>query len=55
MMSIAEWVAAVQVGGTRPEPSTPAEEYFVIALIAVVVGLVVLVFIRSSAQRPSKR
>jgi len=54
MMLIAEWVASAQVGGTAPEPSSPAAEYFVLGLIAVVIGLVVLVFIRSSARRSSK-
>jgi len=54
-MTMVEWVAATQTSGPGPQPSNPvSSEYFVIALVAVVLGLVVWIFIRSSAKK-SKR
>jgi hypothetical protein len=55
-MSLAEWVAAAQAtGGQSQTANTPGSMYFIIALVAVVLGLVVLIFVRSSARRSSKR
>ncbi len=56
-MPRAECVIAVQTSKEQlPQTSNPlAAGYFAIALIAVVVGLVVLVFIRTSMRRSSKR
>jgi cation transport ATPase len=51
-MSIMEWVAAVQFNGPESQSSNPpAAGYFVIAVIAAVLGFVVWIFIRSSARR----
>jgi ammonia channel protein AmtB len=51
-MSIIEWVAAVQFNGPESQPSNPpAAAYFVVAVIAAVMGFVVWIFIRSSARR----
>jgi len=52
-MLSAECMIAVQVGGKQPV-NPPAAEYIVIALVALVLGLIVVVFIRSSARRRSK-
>ena len=55
-MSIAEWVYALQPNGPEsPTSNPPATGYFVIALLALVLGLVVLIFIRTSSRRSSKR
>jgi hypothetical protein len=57
--SMVEWVAAVQAavpsgpgGETNNNPLTAG--YFVVCLFAVVLGLAVWVFIRTSARRSSK-
>lgn len=51
-MSIAEWMASVQAGSGGSLPSNPpAAGYFLIALMAVVLGFMVLVLFRSSARR----
>jgi hypothetical protein len=50
-MSMIELIAAMQNGGTESDMgSQPAALYFVIALLAVTFGLVVLIFIRTSAH-----
>lgn len=55
-MSIAEWVAAIQTNGIDSQRRDPAAAgYFVIALVAVALGMVVLILIRSSARRSTKR
>jgi FtsH-binding integral membrane protein len=55
-MSIAECIAAVQANGPESQASnSPATMYFVIGLVAVVLGLVVVIFLRASARRSSKR
>jgi hypothetical protein len=54
-MAFIECVLAIQTsGGLTQTSNSPAALYFVIALVAVVLGLVVLIFIRTSARRPSK-
>jgi len=51
-MPIAEWVAGAQTGGPETLVSNPpGAAYFAIALVAAVVGLLVFVFIRTSARR----
>jgi hypothetical protein len=51
-MSIMECVAAMQFNGPESQSSNPhAAGYFVIAVIAVVMGFMVWIFIRSSARR----
>jgi hypothetical protein len=55
-MSMMEWVAAAQSSGLdTPRSNSNGAGYFVIALLAVAVGLVVLILIRSGARRASKR
>jgi hypothetical protein len=55
-MSILLIVAALQTSGSQSQPgNTLAAFYFEIALIAVVLAFVVLVFIRASARRGSRR
>jgi hypothetical protein len=55
-MSMLEWVAAAQASGTESQSSNSfAIGYFVVALLAVVLGLIVWVFIRANARRSSKR
>jgi hypothetical protein len=54
-MSVAECVIAVQSSSETQTTNPPAVSYIVIALLAVVLGLVVLVFARTSARRSSKR
>jgi hypothetical protein len=54
-MLIAEWVAAVE--GSRAETQTsnpPQIAYVVLAVIALALGLVVWVFVRTSMRRSSK-
>jgi hypothetical protein len=54
-MSLVELIAAVQTGDAPVKPSNPVtDEYIVLALAAVVVGLIVLVFIRTSARRAKR-
>jgi hypothetical protein len=54
-MSIIEYVIAIQTGGTLTQTGNPpAALYFVIALVAVVLALVVLIFIRTSTRRSLK-
>jgi hypothetical protein len=56
-MSLFEWVAVIQMdNGPQPQRgSSTAADYIAIALVAAVLGLVVLIFIRTSARRSSKR
>jgi hypothetical protein len=55
-MSSAKWVVLVQANGDKTGTRNPiGDKYFVIALGAVIVGLIVLVFIRCSFGRSSKR
>jgi hypothetical protein len=50
-MPIAEWIAVEQTPGPETHGSnTPDSGLFVIALLAVVVGFVVLMSIRASAK-----
>lgn len=55
-MSVVECVIAEQpsIGQTQTGVS-PGTPYFVIAIVAVVLGLVVLIVIRAQARRSSKR
>lgn len=54
-MSTVEWVAAVQHSGPEFQTSNPpAAGYFAVGLVAVVLGLVVWIFIRTSTRRSSK-
>jgi hypothetical protein len=49
-------VAALQTSGSQAQPGNPpGAMYFGIALAAVVVALVVLIFIRVNARRSGKR
>jgi hypothetical protein len=51
-MSIIECVIAVQTSGGQTEANnSPAVLYFAMALVAAVLALVVLVFIKTSARR----
>jgi hypothetical protein len=57
-MSIVRLVAAAQTSGpeSHPDASNPiGAGYFLIALVAVVLALVVIIFIRTSAGRSSKQ
>jgi branched-subunit amino acid ABC-type transport system permease component len=54
-MSIAECVIAVQSSSESHTINPPYARYLVIALVAVVLGVVVLIFIRTIAGRSSKR
>ena len=55
-MPMVEWVAVLQTSGPKIETSNlPAARYLVLALIAVVLGLVVWVFIRTSFRGSSKQ
>ncbi len=55
-MTIVDCIAALQNGGSEAQaPNTPGTGYFLIGLIAVVLGLVVWFIIRASARRSSKR
>ncbi len=55
-MSIVEWVATVQTNSpAAPTSNPPGAEYFVVAIIAVVLALAVWVFIRTSPRRSSKQ
>lgn len=55
-MSIIESVAAMQASGLESQSSnSPGALYFAIALVAVVLGLVVLVFIRTSGRGSPRR
>jgi hypothetical protein len=56
-MSLLEALAAFQDSPTPQTPSAnpPAEGYFIVALIAVVLGFLAWVFIRSSARRAPKQ
>ncbi len=54
-MSIVEWAGGQTNGlGSQASSSTGAE-YFVVALIAIVLALVVWVFIRTSMRQSSKQ
>ena len=54
-MTITECAIAVQVTGNQaPASNPPSTGYFVIGLVAIVVGLMVLVFIRARARRSPK-
>ena len=54
-MSIAEYAIAMQTSSLSQTGNPPWAEYFVIALLAVVLGAFLLVFIRTSMRRSSKR
>ena len=55
-MSIMECAIALQsIAGKAPASNPRSDEYFVIALLAVLLGVFVLVFVRTSARRSSKR
>ena len=55
-MSITESVIQEQPSvGRTPNSNAPGRPYVVIALAAVVLGLVVLIFIRTISRRSSKR
>jgi hypothetical protein len=55
-MSTADLVAAFQTSGPQTTPSNPpAAGYFVIGLLAAVLGLIVWIFIRTSSRRSSNR
>jgi hypothetical protein len=55
-MPIAECVITMQTtGGQYPISNPPAAGYFVLGLLGVVLGLMVLIFIRTSGRRSSKR
>jgi hypothetical protein len=55
-MSIVEWIAAaVQKSDSESLISDPATAlYFVIAILAAVLGLVVLIFVRTSMRRSAR-
>ena len=55
-MTVVECLIAVQTSGTQIRVSNaPGTPYFLIGLLAVVMGLVVWIFIRTSAGRSPKR
>jgi hypothetical protein len=56
-MSLANYILTVQTGGSPASGMSNPDSswYFVFAVVALVLGLVVLVFIRSSARRSSRR
>jgi hypothetical protein len=55
-MSIMECAVVLQTSGDQsPSSNTPAAEYFLFTIVALVLGLVVLIFVRSGARRSSKR
>jgi len=57
-MWLVQLVAAVQTSGpeSHPDASNPiGAGYFLIALVAVVLALVVIIFIRTSAGQSSKQ
>jgi heme/copper-type cytochrome/quinol oxidase subunit 1 len=53
-MAIAEWIAAVQTTGAQTESNSAIAKYLIFALVAAVVGLVLMMFIRTSSSRSSK-
>lgn len=55
-MTIAECALLIQASGGQSQSSdTPATWYFIVALVAVVMGLVALIFIQTSARRSPKK
>jgi hypothetical protein len=58
-MSIMEFVIALQNGGDQPQAGSQSAEgyawYFVLGILALVLSLVVVMFIRTSAGRLPKR
>ena len=54
-MAIAEWIAAVQPGGESQNANPAVAWWFVYAIVAAVLALVVMVFIRTSVGRSSRR
>ena len=55
-MSIVELVAAAQTSSPQSWDSNPiGAGYFLLVLVAAVLALVVLIFIRTSARRASKQ
>jgi uncharacterized membrane protein len=58
-MSIMAFVIAMQTGGDQPQAGTGSAEgyawYFVFAILALVLALIVVIFIRTSARRLPKR
>ena len=55
-MSIMQLIATAQTSGPQiPANNPPGAGYFLIALVVPVLALVVMMFIRTSAGRSSKR
>jgi hypothetical protein len=55
-MALIESIAAMlQDNGTQPAANPPAAGYFIVAILAVVVGFMAWIFIRTSARRSSKQ
>jgi capsular polysaccharide biosynthesis protein len=55
-MSLLECVIVAQTSGSQTQAGNPPVAwYLVIALVAAVMGLVVLIFIRTSTRRSSRR
>jgi hypothetical protein len=56
MLSVLNFVAAAQNSGPATQSSDPpSATYIVLAIAAVLVGFIILMFIRTSAGRSSKR
>jgi hypothetical protein len=55
MSSLIQFAALQTTGPQTPSNDPPAALYFIIAIIALVLGLVVTIFIRTSARRSSRR
>ena len=54
-MPIAEWIAAIQTNPPSAESGSSNSAWiWLIVLIAAVMGLIAVIFIRSSARRSSK-
>jgi hypothetical protein len=58
-MPVTECLIAVQTSDSPPQPISGSGEgyawYFVLAIVALVLGLVVMMFIRTSIRRSAKR
>jgi capsular polysaccharide biosynthesis protein len=55
MMLFAEYAIAAQAHSEAAASNPPAAMYLAIALAAVMVGMIVLIFIRTSMRRASRR
>jgi hypothetical protein len=53
-MAIAELIAVVQTSGAQTEGNPAIAKYLIFALVAAVVGLVLMMFIRTSQSKSSK-